>query len=151
MNNEINLRSRRFSELLGLELKGLFSSKGTTQTKVADGLGHSRTAFSKWLKGERNMPVSVFFNICEMLNADPGKILDRAYLRLIEEKGSLLESGTAREILRQASPVGEGSKDESDADAILKSFIKDKDSGKFETAALHDVNQKQESEGGDGR
>jgi hypothetical protein len=40
--------------------------------------------------------------------------------------------------------------DESDADAILKSFIEG-DPHKFETAALHDENQQQESQGGDGR
>ncbi len=49
MSDNREYRSRRFAQLVGLELKGEFAKHSISQTKVAEILGHSKGGYSKWI------------------------------------------------------------------------------------------------------
>lgn len=87
MNEIQGMRSHRFSQLIGLELKAEFARKEVSQTGVADSLGHSRTSYSKWMNAKPSMPFEAFLNTCELIGADPRQIMNSAYKRLITEMG----------------------------------------------------------------
>ncbi len=86
MTNELQQQGQRFAELVGLEIKGAIASNGFTQAQVADRLGHSRTAFGRWLKGMPPIAVEVLYNICSVIGANPQTIVGKAYDRLREEE-----------------------------------------------------------------
>lgn len=88
MNKIQEMRSQRFSQLIGLELKSTFVKKEVTQSSVADSLGHSRGGFSKWINAKPSMPIEVIINVCEFLSIDPRNIFDNAYAQLLNELGS---------------------------------------------------------------
>lgn len=89
------IRSHRFAQLLGLELKGSFARLQVSQTSVADRLGHSRTSYSKWMNGKPSMPVEALLNTCELIGVDPREIVNAAYERLVEEMGEYSEDEAA--------------------------------------------------------
>ena len=72
-----------FSEKLGLKLGDLRRGKGLTQKELAQKLSHPSTrdkvtdsAVSKWETGVNDMPISVFCEICKILNADANELLE---------------------------------------------------------------------------
>ena len=87
MSNEQTTRGLRYAQLVGLELKASFARLQISQTQVADGLGHSRSGYSKWINAKPSMPMETLINTCEFIGVNPCEILNAAYRRLIEEMG----------------------------------------------------------------
>lgn len=105
MSNEQTTRGLRYAQLVGLELKASFARLQISQTQVADGLGHSRSGYSKWINAKPSMPMEALINTCEFIGVNPCEILNAAYRRLIEEMGEYAPSvGT--------SPVVDGMDDD---------------------------------------
>ena len=75
MSDNREYRSRRFAQLVGLELKGEFAKHSISQTKVAEILGHSKGGYSKWINAKPSMPLEAFLNTCELIEADPKRLL----------------------------------------------------------------------------
>ena len=80
-------RSHRFSQLVGLELKASFARHETSQTEVAEKLGHSKSGYSRWLNAKPSMPIETLLNTCELIGVDPREIVNDAYRRLLDEAG----------------------------------------------------------------
>ena len=85
--NEQEVRSHRFAQLIGLELKASFARHETSQAEVAERLGHSKSGYSRWLNAKPSIPMEALLNTCELIGADPRQILDAAYDRLLSEMG----------------------------------------------------------------
>lgn len=75
-------RAERFTVYVGLELKGRIVSRGFTAAQVADQMGRSRAAFSRWLNGKQSIPLSVVCEASEIIGVEPGDIVAKAYDRL---------------------------------------------------------------------
>lgn len=88
MSDNREYRSRRFAQLVGLELKGEFAKHSISQTKVAEILGHSKGGYSKWINAKPSMPLEAFLNTCELIEADPKAVIDASYKRLLDELGT---------------------------------------------------------------
>lgn len=72
-----------FSKRLGENLGNLRREKGLTQLELARRLPHSplrgmltASAISKWECGYNEIPVSVFREICKILDADANELLE---------------------------------------------------------------------------
>lgn len=78
-------RAARFSELLGMEVKGAITARGFAIGAVADAIHTERSTLSRYLNGRRDMPASILALIAGEVGMDPGAVVDRAYYRLIEE------------------------------------------------------------------
>lgn len=76
-----------FGKYVGLELKGAIISRGNTAAGVAKSLGHSQSAFTNWLNGKVQIPISVVVNASEVIGIEPSQIIDAAYDRLVYEFG----------------------------------------------------------------
>ena len=87
MSENRDIRSRRFAQLVGLELKAEFARHEISQGRVADSLGHSRGGYSKWINAKPSMPLEALLNTCEFIEIAPRQIVDAAYTRLVEEMG----------------------------------------------------------------
>jgi transcriptional regulator with XRE-family HTH domain len=129
MSEIIEDRSKRFAQLIGLELKANFAREETSQAEVAEKLGHSKSGYSRWLNAKPSMPVEALLNTCESIGVDPRIVIDAAYRRLIEEMGPY--------------------EDASQREALIDRAVMDPES--FGVAALHDENKSRESQGGEGR
>lgn len=88
MSDNREYRSRRFAQLVGLELKGEFAKHSISQTKVAEILGHSKGGYSKWINAKPSMPLEAFLNTCELIEADHKAVIDASYKRLLDELGT---------------------------------------------------------------
>lgn len=80
MNNKE--RAEAFTLYVGLELKGRIVSQGFTAATIADEMGRSRAAFSRWLNGKQAIPLSVVCEASELIGVDPGDVVSKAYDRL---------------------------------------------------------------------
>lgn len=98
MSNARDARGRRFSELVGVELRAAFARRGLSQTKVAKTLGHSQTAYSRWLNAKTPMPIETLLSTCELIGIEPQEIMDAAYRHLVEEMGTKGEGDQADNI-----------------------------------------------------
>ncbi len=47
--------------------------------------GHAESSFSGWLSGKSQLPLSVLAEVCVIIEAEPGTIVDRAWKRLPPE------------------------------------------------------------------
>jgi transcriptional regulator with XRE-family HTH domain len=86
MQKQLQKQGKRFAELVGLELRGTIAANGYTQAEIADHLGHSHTAFGRWLKGNPPITVGVLYDICADIQVNPRSIIGKAYNRLLEEE-----------------------------------------------------------------
>lgn len=75
-------RADTFVRFVGLELKGAITARGFHASKVAKQMGRSVAAFSNWLNGNTQIPMSVLCEACEVIGVDPTFIVDTAYNRL---------------------------------------------------------------------
>ena len=81
-------RGIRFTQLLGAELKGAIIARGATAAEASEALGHSEAALSRWLNGKSQLPMRVFENVCEYIEAEPKDLVGRAHHRLLRELGA---------------------------------------------------------------
>lgn len=75
-------RGSLFATYAGLELKGAIAARGWTATAVAQATSHSPAALSRWLSGQKTLPMPVLLEACDVIGADPREIVERAYSRL---------------------------------------------------------------------
>jgi|SRR5690625_133140 len=86
-------RGERFSQLVGLELRGAISAHGYEAQAVAGIIGIHSVTLSRYLNGHRIIPSSVVSNVAEAVGAHPEEIVARAYTRLIAEMGAVSDLG----------------------------------------------------------
>ena len=134
MSDNREYRSRRFAQLVGLELKGEFAKHSISQTKVAEILGHSKGGYSKWINAKPSMPLEAFLNTCELIEADPKAVIDASYKRLLDELG------TPDEYRERQNQITD--------DLIDRIAAHPED---FDVAALTDPNKEAEMNEGEGR
>ncbi|PDQ36028.1 MAG: hypothetical protein B5766_02485 [Candidatus Lumbricidophila eiseniae] len=84
---DTQMRARAFANFIGLELKGRITTRGYTALAVAIRLGHSPAAFNRWLNGKTEIPLSVYYSVCEVIGVDTIDVADKAARRVIEEHG----------------------------------------------------------------
>lgn len=75
-------RADMFVRFVGLELKGAITARGFHASKIAKQMGRSPAAFSNWLNGNTQIPMSVLCEACEIIGVEPTFIVDTAYSRL---------------------------------------------------------------------
>lgn len=80
-------RGDRFSELVGLELRGAMSSRGYVAHHVASQIDIHAVTLSRYLNGHRILPSSVVSSVAEVIGVAPDEIVTRAYSRLLAELG----------------------------------------------------------------
>lgn len=82
-------RAERFSQYVGLELKGTIISRGFTAKQVAETTDRSPAAFNRWLNGKAELPIVALSESCEVIGIEPSVIIENAYARMIMEFGEL--------------------------------------------------------------
>lgn len=126
-----------FSKYVGAELKGAIASHGYSQGKVADALGHARSAMSNWLNAKPPIDVAVANKICDYIGMDFTVVIKRAEQRVIDDLGPYPQLDVDPSQLPEDEKV---------------KFVLDKiQAGEQTLVASTDPYKKQEKEGGDGR
>ena len=137
MTNIIQDRAMLFSKYIGAELKGAIASHGYSQGKVADALGHARSAMSNWLNAKPPIDVAVANKICDYIGMDFTVVVQRAEQRVTDDLGPY--------------PPLEVDPSQLSEDEKIQ-YVLDKIKADNQTlAASTDPNKEQEEEGGDGR
>ena len=137
MTNDIQNRAMLFSKYVGAELKGAIASHGYSQGKVADALGHARSAMSNWLNAKPPIDVAVANKICDYIGMDITVVISRAKQRVMEDLGPYPPLTVDPSQLPDDEKV-----------AYVLNKIK---AGDQALAAMNDPNKEKEAEGGDGR
>lgn len=137
MTNIIQDRAMLFSKYIGAELKGAIASHGYSQGKVADALGHARSAMSNWLNAKPPIDVAVANKICDYIGMDFTVVVKRAEQRVTDDLGPY--------------PPLEVDPSQLSEDEKIQ-YVLDKIKTDDQTlAASTDPNKEREEEGGDGR
>lgn len=137
MTNIIQDRAILFSKYVGAELKGAIASHGYSQGKVADALGHARSAMSNWLNAKPPIDVAVANKICDYIGVDFTVVIKRAEQRVTDDLGPYPQLDVDPSRLPEDEKV---------------KFVLDKiQAGEQTLVASTDPYKKQEKEGGDGR
>lgn len=137
MTNDIEKRAELFSKYVGSELKGAIASHGYSQGKVADALGHARSAMSKWLNAKPPIDVAVANKICDYIGMDITVVIRRAEQRMTDELGPWPPI--------QVDPL------QLSEDEKVQYVLNKLKSGDQTLAASIDPYKEYEKEGGDGR
>lgn len=137
MTNIIQDRALLFSKYVGAELKGAIASHGYSQGKVADALGHARSAMSNWLNAKPPIDVAVANKICDYIGMDFTVVVKRAEQRVTDDLGSYPQLEVDPSQLPEDEKI---------------QYVLDKiKAGDQTLAASTDPNKEREEEGGDGR
>jgi transcriptional regulator with XRE-family HTH domain len=126
-----------FCDCLGLDMRGFIDEVEELVTNYMD--ADRFTPASKFRYADEGMKENKAFDYVKR----SGPTYFQQNQKSLIEKSLLTATGESNESNAPSS-------DESDAEAMLKSFS-DGDSKSLGLAALHDENQEQESQGGDGR
>lgn len=126
-----------FSKYVGAELKGAIASHGYSQGKVADALGHARSAMSNWLNAKPPIDVAVANKICDYIGMDFTVVIKRAEQRVNDDLGPY--------------PPLEVDPSQLPEDEKIQYVLDRIKAGDQTLVASTDPYKKQEEEGGDGR
>lgn len=128
---------RCYSENMPVRSWGRHSLARTQPSKVADALGHARSAMSNWLNAKPPTDVAVANKICDYIGMDITVVIRRAEQRVMED----------------LSPYPPLTVDPSQLPKDEKvAYVLDKvRAGDQSLAAMNDPNKEKEAEGGDGR
>ena len=137
MTNIIQDRAMLFSKYIGAELKGAIASHGYSQGKVADALGHARSAMSNWLNAKPPIDVAVANKICDYIGMDFTVVVKRAEQRVTDELGPY--------------PPLEVDPSQLPEDEKIQYVLDKIKAGDQTLVASTDPYKEQEKEGGDGR
>lgn len=66
------------SQSIAAQLRAVIAAKGVLKKDLADKSGLAVNTLSRYLNGHRDIPVSVFMEMCQVLEVDPGTILNEA-------------------------------------------------------------------------
>lgn len=78
MEQMLKKRAESFSRFVSEEVRGAIAAKGFTQRRVATKLRRQPKNLSQWLSGERQIPMDVAYQICDIINMDIQTIVARA-------------------------------------------------------------------------
>lgn len=137
MTNIIQDRAMLFSKYIGAELKGAIASHGYSQGKVADALGHARSAMSNWLNAKPPIDVAVANKICDYIGMDFTVVVKRAEQRVTDDLGPY--------------PPLEVDPSQLPEDEKIQYVLNKIKAGDQTLVASTDPYKEQEKEGGDGR
>ena len=137
MTNIIQDRALLFSKYIGAELKGAIASHGYSQGKVADALGHARSAMSNWLNAKPPIDVAVANKICDYIGMDFTVVVQRAEQRVTDDLGPY--------------PPLEVDPSQLSEDEKIQYVLDKIKAGDQTLVASTDPYKEQEKEGGDGR
>lgn len=137
MTNIIQDRAMLFSKYIGAELKGAIASHGYSQGKVADALGHARSAMSNWLNAKPPIDVAVANKICDYIGMDFTVVVKRAEQRVTDDLGPY--------------PPLEVDPSQLPEDEKIQYVLDKIKAGDQTLVASTDPYKEQEKEGGDGR
>ncbi|MCX8648176.1 helix-turn-helix transcriptional regulator [Bifidobacterium sp. B4107] len=137
MTNIIQDRAMLFSKYIGAELKGAIASHGYSQGKVADALGHARSAMSNWLNAKPPIDVAVANKICDYIGMDFTVVVKRAEQRVTDDLGPY--------------PPLEVDPSQLSEDEKIQYVLDKIKAGDQTLVASTDPYKEQEKEGGDGR
>ncbi|MCX8672967.1 helix-turn-helix domain-containing protein [Bifidobacterium sp. B4001] len=137
MTNIIQDRALLFSKYIGAELKGAIASHGYSQGKVADALGHARSAMSNWLNAKPPIDVAVANKICDYIGMDFTVVVKRAEQRVTDDLGPY--------------PPLEVDLSQLPEDEKIQYVLDKIKAGDQTLVASTDPYKEQEKEGGDGR
>lgn len=126
-----------FSKYIGAELKGAIASHGYSQGKVADALGHARSAMSNWLNAKPPIDVAVANKICDYIGMDFTVVVKRAEQRVTDDLGPY--------------PPLEVDPSQLSEDEKIQYVLDKIKAGDQTLVASTDPYKEQEKEGGDGR
>lgn len=126
-----------FSKYIGAELKGAIASHGYSQGKVADALGHARSAMSNWLNAKPPIDVAVANKICDYIGMDFTVVVKRAEQRVADDLGPY--------------PPLEVDPSQLPEDEKIQYVLNKIKAGDQTLVASTDPYKEQEKEGGDGR
>jgi len=71
-------RAAEFNYLIGKALKEEIARGGTTAKAVSKLLDVEEAVMSRYLNGKRQIPITVFYDICSAVGGSPGEIVRRA-------------------------------------------------------------------------
>ncbi|MDR1212797.1 MAG: helix-turn-helix transcriptional regulator [Propionibacteriaceae bacterium] len=66
------------------QLKAEAAARDLSITRLARDAHMSRSSLDLHLKGRRQMPLDVFYNLCSVIGVDPVTVIRRAHSRLID-------------------------------------------------------------------
>lgn len=72
----------RFNEIVSGELRAQKARRKITVAELAKATGRSRTAVMHYLNAQRDIPMPVFYLLCDALGLTPGAVLDDAHRTL---------------------------------------------------------------------
>ena len=131
------IAERCYSVNMPVRSWGRHSLARTQPGKVADALGHARSAMSNWLNAKPPIDVAVANKICDYIGMDITVIIRRAEQRMTEDLGPYPSLAVDPSQFPEDEKVA---------------YVLDKvRAGDQELAAMKDPNKEKEAEGGDGR
>lgn len=68
----------RFNEAVAAELRAERARKGSTYAEIIEATGIAQSTLQRYLKGERDIPVPAYMDLCRALQVDPRLIFERA-------------------------------------------------------------------------
>ncbi|RYN14338.1 hypothetical protein PG2022B_0267 [Bifidobacterium animalis subsp. animalis] len=72
---------QEFAQELAAELRAQKARRKVSDEQIAEAIGVHRVSVSRYLTGERPIPIVVFADLCNFLQASPTKIIDEAEQR----------------------------------------------------------------------
>lgn len=68
----------RFTQALASELRAQKARRKVSDEQIGEAIGVHRVSVSRYLTGERPIPMVAFADLCDFLNISPSKIIDDA-------------------------------------------------------------------------
>lgn len=91
MDQILKDRAALFSKYISEEIRGAIAAKGHSQRSIAKELERQPKNLGMWLKGERQMPMDVAYQICDYIGMDMQTIVTRAEQDVIRDLGPYLQ------------------------------------------------------------
>lgn len=81
-------RGREFSQMVAIELVAEGKRRKITQKRIAEAAGVGEVQMSQYVHAKRgSMTAAMILSACEMIGVDPEVIVQRAYARLVDQRG----------------------------------------------------------------
>ncbi|MDE5640989.1 helix-turn-helix domain-containing protein [Bifidobacterium castoris] len=68
----------RFAQALAAELRAQKARRKVSDEQIGEAIGAHRVSVSRYLTGERPIPMVVFADMCDFLGVSPSKVIDDA-------------------------------------------------------------------------
>lgn len=74
----MDTRSNAIDKAIAAQLRGYAAQKNISKTKIAEESGMSTRTVTRYMTGERSMPISTLFSMTQVLGIDMSKVLSDA-------------------------------------------------------------------------